>query len=300
MRKRLLTQLSLVLITAVICCSSAYGQSDSEQKIFSALDDESRMEFIETPLSDVVTFLSDQHDIPFFIDTIPLEEDGIDPDTTITLNLKDIPLRSCLTLLTRRAGLSWTVKNDVLLLTSISVTMTNRKPRVYDIRLLCDDPKSGAEIAELVKVTCQTQSPTSGVIDASAFRNLLIVTATVEGHEIVGSLLATLNKTQKYQPLPRGEVLPGPRPAVPAPAPAPAPAPKIGGDDLFGPPTKPAKPAPQFNPSNPFGAPLKPKAPTKPVDPFSAPKKPTTKNSNDPFGEKPKPAPAGNGEPFGG
>ena len=59
----------------------------AQGKPAAALMDETRLEFIETPLQDVVCFLRDQHDISF--------EELDQSDKPITLTLRAVPLHLC-------------------------------------------------------------------------------------------------------------------------------------------------------------------------------------------------------------
>ncbi len=76
------------------------------------------MEFIETPLQDVIDFLKDFHQIEIQIDQKSLDDVGIGTDTPITRNLKGITLRSALRLLLRDLDLTYLIRDEVLLIHS--------------------------------------------------------------------------------------------------------------------------------------------------------------------------------------
>ena len=71
-----------------------------------ALRDDTGLEFIRTPLRDVVCFLRDQHDLPF--------EDVDQSDRPITLNYRAVPLHLALTLLARQIDGDWCAAGDTL------------------------------------------------------------------------------------------------------------------------------------------------------------------------------------------
>ena len=77
-----------------------YSQMDlasskpAEQKINKALHDQTELDFVDTPLTDVITYLEDYHKINIAIDHKALEDAGIGTDTQITRTLKDVTLRS--------------------------------------------------------------------------------------------------------------------------------------------------------------------------------------------------------------
>lgn len=76
-----------------------------------ALSDETSLEFIETPLSQVVEFLSDQHHVSLLL----LGDD----DPPVTLNLRGVPLHVALTVLTRGLEMhgrkwDWCAERDII------------------------------------------------------------------------------------------------------------------------------------------------------------------------------------------
>lgn len=75
----------------------------------------SRFEFNETPLRDVIAKIRDAHSIPVELDQKALADAGFDLDTPITQCLSGISLRSALRLLLDNIGLTYLVKNEVLL-----------------------------------------------------------------------------------------------------------------------------------------------------------------------------------------
>ena len=91
------------------------------------------MEFIETPLSDVIDFLKDHHHIEIQLDNKALSDVGIGSDTPVTKNLKGISLRSALNLLLRDLNLTWTIQNEVLLITTPEEAENQLITKVYDV-----------------------------------------------------------------------------------------------------------------------------------------------------------------------
>ena len=90
----------------------------AEKKITAALKSPTQVDFIETPLQDVIDFLKDYHGIEIQIDTKALNDVGIDPTTPITKNLKGISLRSALKLILREFELTYVIQDEVLLITT--------------------------------------------------------------------------------------------------------------------------------------------------------------------------------------
>jgi hypothetical protein len=109
------------------------------------------MEFIETPLRDVLNFLQDQHDIPIVLDNGALRESGVDADAPVSANSRDIALRSALNLVLDELGLDYVVDNEVLLVTSAERAARTLDTRVYETRRLGTIPAE--QLAEVIAMT---------------------------------------------------------------------------------------------------------------------------------------------------
>jgi ferric-dicitrate binding protein FerR (iron transport regulator) len=94
-------------------------QGDARRKIEEALNSPTQLEFVETPLQDVIEYLKDYHRIEIQIHRKALHDVGLDPSTNpITANLKGISLRSALRLILRERDLTYVIQSDVLLITT--------------------------------------------------------------------------------------------------------------------------------------------------------------------------------------
>ncbi|MCH8921575.1 MAG: hypothetical protein IIA67_00325 [Planctomycetes bacterium] len=105
----------------------------NEEKIVNALKDETEIDFLETPLVEVIDFLKDLHGIEIQLDRRALEEAGFGDDTPVTRNLKGISLRSALRLMLRDLELTYVIKDEVLLITTPEVAETNLTTRAYPV-----------------------------------------------------------------------------------------------------------------------------------------------------------------------
>ena len=105
----------------------------SEERIVKALDETTSLEFVETPLSDVVDYLKDLHKIEIQLDTKALEDAGAGSDTPITKNLKGISLRSALRLMLGGLDLTYVIKDEVLLITTLEKAGTELVTKVYPV-----------------------------------------------------------------------------------------------------------------------------------------------------------------------
>lgn len=136
----------------------------AEQRISEALNDDTRLEFIETPFDQVVEFLKDQHDINIELDRNALDDVGIGTDVPITRNLKGICLRSALRIMLKDLDLTYEIHNEVLLITTPEGAVAHARVKVYNVSALLDE----GERAESVAVPLmQVLQPTGVPVPAS-------------------------------------------------------------------------------------------------------------------------------------
>jgi hypothetical protein len=108
-------------------------RGSAEQRIFEELEKETNMEFIETPLADVIGYLSALHGIEIQLDTRALDGVGIGSDTPITRELKGVSLRSALRLMLKDLDLTYVVKDEVLQITTPEEAEANLVTKVYPV-----------------------------------------------------------------------------------------------------------------------------------------------------------------------
>ena len=94
--------------------------SPAERKIEEALKQPTQIEFVDTPLKDILDYLKDLHHIEIQLDSAAMKEEGVDEAMRITKNLKGISLRSGLNLLLDELRLTYIIHNEVLLITTRS------------------------------------------------------------------------------------------------------------------------------------------------------------------------------------
>ncbi len=172
----------------------------AEEKIEKALSEPARMEFIETPLQDVVEFLKDHHGIEIQLDRKALDNAAIGSDTPITRNIHGISFKNGLRLMLREMDLDTVIENEVLLITTTEVAESKMETRVYDLRSL-----QGIQPETLVATIQKCVTPeiwSETVVDGKAISpraavdslagGLLVVTHNQRGHEQVVDLLGQL------------------------------------------------------------------------------------------------------------
>jgi len=116
-----------------------------EQKILDALRKPTTVDFLDLPFDDCVTFLSQYHKIPMWLDKKTLLDEGVAYDQPITLKLKDISLRSVLRLILEPMSMSYVVADDVMQFSAAPNAMITRTYPVGDLcqeRMIGDDKAS--------------------------------------------------------------------------------------------------------------------------------------------------------------
>ena len=108
-------------------------QGPSEKKIRDALKSATQLEFFDAPLSDVIDYLKDYHDIEIQLDTRALEDVGITSQSPVTKTLKGISLKSALRLLLRDLSLTYVIEDEVLLITTPEEAENRLSTKVYPV-----------------------------------------------------------------------------------------------------------------------------------------------------------------------
>ncbi len=104
-----------------------------EKKIREALQSTTKMEFTEMPLIDAVDYLKDYHDIEIQLDNRALEDAGVGSDTPVTRMVNGISLKSGLRLLLGEYDLTYLIKDEVLLITTVDKAETELVTKAYPV-----------------------------------------------------------------------------------------------------------------------------------------------------------------------
>ncbi len=140
---------------------------EKESAIEAALSEPTTVEFAARPLSDVVHFLADRHQIQIQFDAKALADAGIDSDTPITHHVHDVKLRSALDLLLRDVGLTFAVLDEVLLITTMPEAEAIMRTRLYPVADLIGARDDGVLVSfhtkfgDLVDLITSTIKPES-------------------------------------------------------------------------------------------------------------------------------------------
>ena len=169
------------------------------------LDASTQIEFVETPLKDVVDYLKDLHHIEIQLDSEALKEAGVNESTPVTKNFKGISLRSALQLMLAQipgAEVTYVIRDEVLLITTKTEAENIRVTRVYDVAdlVVCQDSKAKfwEDYETLTDVIRQTVCPQSwdsnggqGTVKGATLgaTKVLVVSQTQQVHEEIEAVL---------------------------------------------------------------------------------------------------------------
>jgi hypothetical protein len=182
------------------------GLPPAERRIEQALASPTQLEFIETPLQDVVDHLKDFHQIEVQICCKTLDDVGVGSDTPVSTNLKGLSLRSALNLMLSELDLTYVVQNEVLLITTPEDARGRLLTKVYPV----------ADCQAMIEVIITTIAPGSwkdgpGSIAGTSSGNTesLVVTQTYDVHGKIARLLDELPKAIRHEPLVVGQTAAG-------------------------------------------------------------------------------------------
>ncbi len=191
----------------------------NEALIEQALAMPTEMAFTDTPLTDVIDFLVDCHShklghrFEIQIDTKALSDAGIAPDTPMTKSLKGVSLRSALNLMLKDLNLTWTIDNEVLLITTPEEAENRLTTKVLDVAdlVVCRDSKGKLwnDYDSLIDMIKSTVSPTTwddvggpgSICPAdTGSAKALVISQTYLVHDRVADMLAKLRAIAKKTP----------------------------------------------------------------------------------------------------
>lgn len=170
------------------------AEAIAELRLRKILLEPTAIEFIDTPLYDVIDYLEELHDIQIELATAALDAVGLGSDTPITRNLKGISLRSALKLMLGDMELTYIIHDEVLQITTLEDAEATAVTRVYNVADLLDENQSTDELAEVVNVAAASHPDGSGTI--VGFGNSLVATVPHARQDSIARLLARLRATQ--------------------------------------------------------------------------------------------------------
>jgi hypothetical protein len=191
---------------------SSYTPGEARQRIEAALDQPLRepMDFIEQPLSDVMTILAQTYDLPVQFDTAALDAIAASPDVEVSININNVTLRSALDLMLKNAGgeeLTYVIDKEVLLITTQEEAASRLEVKVYRVDDLIGDGLVGSQygadadtLIDLIVASVESDSwrvNKSGEGEIKSFPpGMLVISQTHRIQEQVQDLLDELRRNK--------------------------------------------------------------------------------------------------------
>jgi uncharacterized membrane protein YgcG len=186
------------------------GGSEARARITGALDSRMSIEVKDAPLSDVAEFLSDSAGIPIVIDTSTLDDYGIASDSPVTAHIDQLPLRFALRRLLDPLGLTWTIRNEVLAITTLEANEGQLLTCIYSVYDLVA-PHAEAQVEELdfdslIEVISRTIEPSTweevggmGTINSLVGPPALVISQSESVHGQLRELIHQLRRAKRLE-----------------------------------------------------------------------------------------------------
>jgi len=190
------------------------SNKSATDRIEAELVKETSVDFVESPLKDVVAFLSEHHQIPIVMSLKKLEEASVSPDTPVTKTLRGIQLASALRLILRDLELTYLVRDEVLQITTPEDAESQLLIHVFDCRDLL--AMQGGErdlrpdrLMDLITTNVNHDSwrEVGGPGAISEYNGLVVVTQTAETQKEIERMLDMLRKAAGLEAEPGARVV---------------------------------------------------------------------------------------------
>ncbi len=186
--------------------------SPQQQRIREALETVTHVEFDDVPLEEAIQRLSTVHRIPMLLDYKALEDGGIGSDSPISFSQTQLSLRTMLHFLLDAHDLTWTIMDNVLVITTKDDADSKLSTKIYDVRKIVPrarrnrdrDPSAYDydfyQLIELIRTTIEPDSWSDnggpGAIEYLEGPNItaFTISQTHQLHEQIESLLVNLHE----------------------------------------------------------------------------------------------------------
>lgn len=117
--------------------------SEAEKRAQDVLDSPVTLDFQDAPLGSVIAAISQQKKLSIMLD-LSLQDEGIDANTPVTVQVKDVPVRSALRVLLRPMDDVFYIDDAVLYLATSAAAEDHQALRFYYVKQLVDEPAVAA------------------------------------------------------------------------------------------------------------------------------------------------------------
>ncbi len=173
---------------------------DAAERIAEALNQQTTIEFIELPLDEAVSRLSQQHDLPIRIDRRALEEIGLSGEEPVTITISEVALRTALIILLNDLDLTYNIREESLEITTVENAEQSLLNRIYWLEGTGVAERDFQSVMNLIQTsivpdTWEALGGPSTMAPVAAVRPAILVSSTYEVHERVEKLLQALRET---------------------------------------------------------------------------------------------------------
>jgi hypothetical protein len=164
----------------------------------------------DEPLTDVVSMLSAEFQVPIVIDRLALDENGIDSAAPVTGRFAELPLGVALKRLLDPLELTYTLRDEVILITTPDECEAILQLGLYPVGELVGDGSgdpANYDFDSLMQVITSTIAPDTwdevggpGGVSVLLPAPVLVVSQTPDVHEQIMKLLITLQAAKRQVP----------------------------------------------------------------------------------------------------
>jgi len=173
--------------------------TEEEKKIEQALDKPITVAMQNTPLKDFIDFIRSATGLNVYIDRVALEDEGVALDTKVTVNAKNLPLRTVLGTL-KSLNLTYLPQDGQLVITSETQAGDTLITRIYPVGDLCKDADDLNELVDVIHNTIQPDSWDEvggpGTVVPWTRGTSLVILQTYHLHRRIVRLLAALRSVR--------------------------------------------------------------------------------------------------------
>ncbi|HLN29498.1 MAG TPA: hypothetical protein VK395_17245 [Gemmataceae bacterium] len=164
-----------------------------EQSLLRALNSTISLKFTNSRFQDVIDYIQDRIGQTIVLDKTALDEIGVTYDSPVTLNLKEVTVRTGLHKILGDLGLTYVIKDEVIQVVSPTQAAHMMRTQVYYVGELATNVFQAAALIELVQSTVAPESWVAnggtGTIAYDPVRHALIIKQSAEFHPVLASAL---------------------------------------------------------------------------------------------------------------
>jgi hypothetical protein len=184
----------------------------NDNEVRQKLDEKIELDFLETPLVDLVDYIADACKIPVCLDVVALDDFGISTGTPITVCATGIPLRTGLRRVLHDLELAWVVRDEVLVISSENEIEDSLPIVFYPVHDLLDPAAAddeegiGDQYDTIVNAITTAVDPETwenvggpGAISVIRQPPALMIAQTEETHDRVVGMLDQLRRAKQVE-----------------------------------------------------------------------------------------------------